>query len=191
MSLEKYIRIYPAIPDAKTITKFLKYLNKTFKDKKFVTGSIAGQQEDIVDKKVRDVEILGLGSQHDSLSNVHWHNYFSYLIIQQMNKYIKDFPDIHRAGIFDMQALRYGVGGHYKFHVDDGPTFNRKYSSILMLNNDFKGGSLCFKLGDSNKIIKMPTKPGHVVIWPSNFMFPHAVEPLTEGVRYSVVSWVL
>ena len=26
--------------------------NKTFKDKKFVTGSIAGQQEDIVDKKV-------------------------------------------------------------------------------------------------------------------------------------------
>ena len=166
------------------------YLNKAFKEKKFVTGSIAGQQEDIVDKKVRDVEILGLGSQHESLSNVHWCNYLSYLIIQQMNKYIKDFPDIHRAGIFDMQALRYGVGGHYKFHVDDGPTFNRKYSSILMLNNDFKGGSLCFKLGDSDKIIKMPTKPGHVVIWPSNFMFPHAVEPLTEGVRYSVVSWM-
>ena len=93
MSLEKYIRIYPAIPDAKTITKFLKYLNKTFKDKKFVTGSIAGQQEDIVDKKVRDVEILGLGPQHDSLSNVHWHNYLSYLIIQQMNKYIKDFAN--------------------------------------------------------------------------------------------------
>ena len=119
---------------------------------------------------------------------MHWHNYLNYLIIQQMNNYIKEFPDVIQAGIFDMQALRYGIGGHYNFHVDDGPTFTRKYSSILMLNNDFKGGNLCFNL--DGKIIKMETKPGHVVIWPSNFMFPHGVEPLTEGVRYSVVSWM-
>ena len=37
----------------------------------------------------------------------------------------------------------------------------------------------------------METKPGHVVIWPSNFMYPHAVEPVKKGIRYSVVSWAL
>jgi|TARA_A100000171_G_scaffold52159_1_gene69315 Rps23 Pro-64 3,4-dihydroxylase Tpa1-like proline 4-hydroxylase len=190
MSLEKYIKVYPAIPDPTTIGKFIQYLNKTFNDKKFVSGSIAGghKKKDIVDKKVRDVEILGLDSLNDSLSNVHWFNYINYLIVQQMSNYIREFPDIREAGIMDMQALRYGIGGHYQFHVDDGPTFNRKYSCILMLNNDFEGGNLCFNL--DGKIIKMETKPGHVVIWPSNFMFPHAVEPLTKGVRYSVVSWM-
>lgn len=190
MSLEKYIKVYPAITDPKTIGKFIQYLNKTFEDKKFVSGGIAGghKQQDIVDKKVRDVDILGLTQLNDSLSNVHWCNYLNFLIINQMRNYIKEFPDIREAGIMDMQALRYGIGGHYQFHVDDGPTFNRKYSSILMLNNDFEGGSLCFNL--DGKIIKMETKPGHVVIWPSNFMFPHAVEPLTKGVRYSVVSWM-
>ena len=70
-----------------------------------------------------------------------------------MNNYIKEFPDVIQAGIFDMQALRYGIGGHYNFHVDDGPTFTRKYSSILMLNNDFKGGNLCFNLDGNTELI--------------------------------------
>tara|TARA_R100001591_G_scaffold3703_4_gene8708 strand:+ start:2718 stop:3290 length:573 start_codon:yes stop_codon:yes gene_type:complete len=189
MYLQKYIKQYPCIPNAKIISNFIKFLNKTFAEKKFVEGSVVGDgTRDITDKSVRDVKILGLNPLDDSLSNVHWHNFLSHLIVQQMNNYIKEFPDIQRAAIFDMQALRYGVGGHYKFHVDDGPTMNRKYSSILMLNNDYEGGSLCFKLDD--KVIKMETKPGHVVIWPSHFMFPHAVEPLTKGTRYSVVSWM-
>ena len=65
---------------------------------------------------------------------------------------------------------------------------NRKYSSILMLNNDYEGGTLCFNVDD--EIVEMETKPGNLVIWPSNFMFPHSVKPLTKGVRYSVVSWM-
>ena len=188
MSLEKYIKTYQAIPHPIIISKFIQYLNKTFDEKKFETGAVVGNGTDVVDKKVRNVDILGLSNQHDSLSNVHWANFINHLVIKQMCKYINEFPDIRRAGIFDMQALRYGVGGHYEFHVDDGPTMDRKYSSILMLNNDYEGGTLCFKL--DNKIIEMETKPGNLVIWPSNFMFPHAVKPLTKGVRYSIVSWM-
>jgi len=191
MSLENYIKVYQAIPHPKIISNFIKFLNKTFSEKKFEKGAILGNDEigrDRVDKKVRDVDILGMNPHHDSLSVVHWHNFLNHLITRQMQNYIKEFPDVGRCGIIDMQALRYGLGGHYKFHVDDGPGLNRKYSSILMLNNDYEGGQLCFKL--ENKIMKMETKPGALVIWPSNFMFPHAVEPLTKGVRYSVVSWM-
>ena len=188
MSLKKYIRSYQAIPDPKIISKFIQFLNKNFKAKEFVDGAVVGDTQDYVRKEVRDVQILGLSNQHDSLSNVHWANFINHLIIQQMNKYINEFPDIKQAGIYDMQALRYGVGGHYKFHVDDGPGMNRKYSSILMLNNDYEGGTLCFKLDD--EIVEMQTTPGKLVIWPSNSMFPHSVKPLTKGVRYSVVSWM-
>jgi predicted 2-oxoglutarate/Fe(II)-dependent dioxygenase YbiX len=52
------------------------------------------------------------------------------------------------------------------------------------LNNDYEGGELImFK----DTQIKMNT--GDVVIFPSNFLYPHKVNPVTKGVRYSCVSW--
>ena len=87
-----------------------------------------------------------------------------------------------------MQGLRYEKGGHYKFHVDDGPGMDRKFSSILILNNDYEGGELCFNKDGREQIVK--NTPGSLVIWPSSFMFPHMVKPLKKGVRYSIVSWM-
>jgi predicted 2-oxoglutarate/Fe(II)-dependent dioxygenase YbiX len=57
-----------------------------------------------------------------------------------------------------------------------------------MLNNDYEGGELCFKLED--KELKITNKPGHLIVWPSSFMFPHKVQPIKKGVRYSIVSWM-
>lgn len=38
---------------------------------------------------------------------------------------------------------------------------------------------------------KIEVKPNRMIVWPSNFMFPHRVAPVTKGVRFSVVSWAL
>ena len=35
----------------------------------------------------------------------------------------------------------------------------------------------------------IPFEAGDVIIFPSNFMYPHRVEPVTKGARYSYVSW--
>ena len=32
---------------------------------------------------------------------------------------------------------------------------------------------------------------GSAVVFPSNFMFPHEVEKVTSGVRYSIMTWIL
>jgi predicted 2-oxoglutarate/Fe(II)-dependent dioxygenase YbiX len=32
-------------------------------------------------------------------------------------------------------------------------------------------------------------KTGDLLIFPSNFLYPHRVEPVTKGVRYSFISW--
>ena len=37
---------------------------------------------------------------------------------------------------------------------------------------------------------KIDLKQGSVLIFPSNFMYPHEVESITKGSRYSFVSWV-
>ena len=30
-----------------------------------------------------------------------------------------------------------------------------------------------------------------MIIWPSTFLYPHTVKPVTKGTRYSVVAWAL
>lgn len=55
---------------------------------------------------------------------------------------------------------------------------------IGMLNDDFDGGE--FYVFDDYKI---ETKKGNVIIFPSNFMYPHRVEKILKGIRYSFVTW--
>ena len=57
-------------------------------------------------------------------------------------------------------------------------------SIVGCLNDNYEGGE--FVMWD--KIIKIPE--GAVLVFPSNFMFPHKVNPVKKGVRYSFVSWV-
>lgn len=52
------------------------------------------------------------------------------------------------------------------------------------LNNDYEGGEFVM-FGDTE--IEFPA--GSVMVFPSNFMFPHEVRPVTAGTRYSYVSW--
>ena len=54
-----------------------------------------------------------------------------------------------------------------------------------ILNNDYTGGE--FKLWGGATI---DIKPGDLLIFPSNFMYPHMVEPVKSGTRYSYISWV-
>ena len=56
---------------------------------------------------------------------------------------------------------------------------------VGLLNNDFKGGKfIMFK----NKEFKL--KQGDLIIFPSNFLYPHEITEVTKGTRYSYVSWV-
>jgi len=58
-------------------------------------------------------------------------------------------------------------------------------SCLGTLNDNYEGGE--FVMWD-NKVI--PFKAGDLLIFPSNFMYPHKVKPVTKGTRYSYISWV-
>lgn len=57
-------------------------------------------------------------------------------------------------------------------------------SIIGMLNNDYEGGKLIFY----DKEYKL--KKGEIIVFPSNFLYPHKVTKITKGERYSFVVWV-
>jgi hypothetical protein len=58
-------------------------------------------------------------------------------------------------------------------------------SVVALLNNEFEGGE--FVMFEDEVI---PLNVGDVMIFPSLFLYPHKVTPITSGIRYSAVSWV-
>jgi len=76
--------------------------------------------------------------------------------------------------------------GEYKEHTDHFDMFPRVLSCSLILNDDYEGGDFSFFGGE----YIVPKKAGSVVVFPSNFCFPHAVKPVTKGNRHSVITWI-
>ena len=57
-------------------------------------------------------------------------------------------------------------------------------SLIIGLNSDYEGGELTFW-----DTFKVKTQTGDIVVWPSCFLYPHQVLPVTKGTRYTAVTW--
>ena len=87
---------------------------------------------------------------------------------------------------------KYQVGSLMEKHWDnihsifDGDIKGIPTLSIIGgLNNNFQGGEI--EMFENTKI---KLKVGEVLIFPSNFLYPHKVCPVTKGTRYSFVNWV-
>ena len=52
-------------------------------------------------------------------------------------------------------------------------------------NDDYKGGN--FLIAEN----EYETAKGSAIVFPSNFMFPHAVKKVEKGTRYSIVTWLM
>lgn len=57
-------------------------------------------------------------------------------------------------------------------------------TALGCLNEDYEGGEFVM-YGDTI----FPFKAGEIKIFPSCFLFPHRIDPVTSGIRYSFVSW--
>jgi len=133
-----------------------------------------------VDRNIRDVQRLllpqnqGIGGILTSTalnSNHYWWQY-----------------DITHSN--QTEFLMYEPDGHYNPHVD---TFHvhsnetRKLTALAFLNDDFEGGQ--FYINANGNVFYPPQQAGTVLVFPS-FMV-HGVEPVTKGIRYSVVTWMV
>lgn len=80
-------------------------------------------------------------------------------------------------------------GGHYDWHVDQGPlVVRRKLSLTLQLSDpaQYEGGELQLYAG--NLIETAPKDRGMLIAFPSYVL--HRVAPLVSGTRKSVVVWI-
>jgi predicted 2-oxoglutarate/Fe(II)-dependent dioxygenase YbiX len=63
----------------------------------------------------------------------------------------------------------------------------RAVSCSFALNDNYEGGEFAFW----NKEKKVVLKKGSVLMFPSNFMYPHEIMPVTKGTRYSIITWFI
>ena len=75
--------------------------------------------------------------------------------------------------------------GEYRSHVDHFDLHPRVLSCSIILNDNYEGGD--FSFFDGEHIIKK--QAGSAVVFPSNFCFPHAVTPVTNGDRHAIITW--
>jgi|VirMetMinimDraft_7_1064189.scaffolds.fasta_scaffold25772_4 predicted 2-oxoglutarate/Fe(II)-dependent dioxygenase YbiX len=189
--LNTYIRIYDNVLLEKNFEIFTKICEEHVE---YEDAKVINHKGDLkVDTEVRNVQMKILSNIKDkSFTTVHWTSLLLYKFTEHIDKYVNDF-NMHnfQCAINDIQILKYTKGGHYKLHCDHGPAVPRTLSLIYFVNDDYQGGDLIFKLINTNDEIKIQNKKNRLIIWPSNFMYPHCVTPVTNGVRYSVVAWAL
>ena len=120
-------------------------------------------------------------------------------IIQELHSTILEYIESLKFSWFNgwtgysrIRFNRYSSGQTMLNHCDhiqsmfDGERKGIPILSIIgILNDDYEGGELIM-FGDK----KIDTKKGDLIIFPSNFLYPHKITPVTKGVRYSYVSWV-
>mgnify|MGYP003666259344 FL=1 len=193
--LQSYIKIYDEVMEKNVLNTFLKICkeNPNFNDAEIASFEKNKPFFNYIDKKIRDVKKWDLHNINEkNITNVFWANYLCF----KFNKCLKEYSNniassFLECSILEMQVLKYEKNGMYNFHVDHGPAVPRTISLIYFLNDDYEGGELCFKFPGNSQELIVEKKANRIIVWPSNFLYPHAVKPVTKGTRYSVVSWAL
>tara|TARA_R110000822_G_scaffold167675_1_gene307850 strand:+ start:1845 stop:2429 length:585 start_codon:yes stop_codon:yes gene_type:complete len=154
---------------------------------------IFSDKKNIIDPIVRKTLTYSMiDVKTNSLTKVHWCNFLTYtfkILVKDYFNFTKLPNNVEQ--IIDIQILKYEKGGHYVFHTDDSRSAHRILSCIFFTNDDYEGGNLLFKYPFKKDIVKIEKKSNRMVIFPSNILYSHSVEPVISGERLSVVSWVL
>ena len=106
------------------------------------------------------------------------------------NKEVFNFDLGKEKTSIDLNLLKYDPGAHFDTHMDlgDGDTSSlRKISFTLWLNDSYEGGKLSFDI--LPELSELKPEIGDIIMFPS--YLTHKVEPITSGVRWSLVGWIL
>ena len=89
--------------------------------------------------------------------------------------YKSKFPFMQSVKLSQIDLLKYEEGRKFTTHIDHNTLLPRSLSIIDQKKQIIK---------------KLNLDKGSIVFFPSNFLYPHGIEPVTKGKRYSIVAWL-
>jgi len=108
-----------------------------------------------------------------------------------IKRYSSDFPLFAVQRTTDFRINRYTAGGFMSKHCDNiHHSHGQQYgypqvSALLYPNDDYEGGE--FFVADHQYL----PKKGSSIVFPSNFMYPHEAKAVTQGTRWSIITWLM
>jgi len=161
-----------------------------------IPAEICDEWIELYDSKVMDG---GISRDQDAVNKEVRRSKIHFVENKAIKEYMKYFCETANREAFgadvsnyiECQFTRYDGddNGFYEYHLDltfEGrkPAFDRKVSCVALLSDpsEFTGGELML-MGDTVNL-----KKGSVVAFPS--FYPHKVTEVTQGTRYSMVSWL-
>ena len=185
-NLEDYIKVYDNFIDYQLCDQIVESL----KDAEWKLHAFYDPKKDDIIRHEKELSVTYLDNlEVQNIQNKIWFGIEQYII--------KDFDFFKNyfcgwSGYSKLRFNRYCVNTRMKIHCDhinslfDGKIKGIPTLSIVgSLNDGYEGGK--FIMWDDTEI-KIPK--GSILIFPSNFLYPHRVEDVTKGTRYTFVSWV-
>ena len=184
--LDAYIKVYDAIPkDLCDITVALLKDSKVVWEQHTFYNNQTGGSDAISGKNELDISYETTAA-NEALMNIIW---------GCIGSYIEELKFEWFDGWAGFSAIRFNKYSESRLmakHCDhihsmfDGERKGVPILSIVgVLNEDYEGGE--FVMFDDTTI-ELPK--GSLLIFPSNFLYPHKVLPVTKGTRHTFVSWV-
>jgi hypothetical protein len=190
IDLSSFIKVYKS-----AISDFLcdKVL-KEFENENFTYSTVSSTGVNYVNTSTRNAKSLNISKYTDYTKKALDQSLYK-IFNSAVEDYVTNSKFIHINKDSGYQLVKYETGGFFKLHTDQNlrdPNLtseirSRVLSGVVVVNNDFVGGDLCFFDGGHRYIPEL--SKGDLIIFPSNFLFPHEVTPVTEGTRYSIVTW--
>lgn len=159
-------------------------------------AKIGGNDKTIANSKYRNNKVDYLTTRFGQNSDLYYaHNILGYYL----KKSLEDLNDIYAFNdkfyskpVFScinndegFQILKYEKGEYYRPHLDASSENKRVLSLIIYLNSDYDGGETSFL----RQKIKVKGNTGDILIFPSNYCFPHTAEEVKSGIKYTMVTW--
>lgn len=141
-------------------------------------------------KNIRNTEIIYMSNPQTIGENKERQKIDKYLFACANNAiqtYIKKFNYCHINKDTGYDLLRYKTGGFYTLHTDAYIEQPRSVSCSFTLNDNYEGGEWAF----FNRELIVKPRRGAAIMFPSNFMYPHEILPVTSGTRYAVITWFI
>ena len=162
--------------------------------KSTVAGTYKGDDSDVVNEDVRKVQEIRL--KNDVVLSDGFKLTKNIIVACEMSNLLNfQFYLKKPYELEDIVVLRYEDTDKYDWHLDIGDcsTSLRKITAIIQLSDekDYEGGEFEFSMsndkGDDN--CYGSRKKGSLILFPS--YLGHRVRPVSSGVRYSIVTWIL
>jgi len=85
--------------------------------------------------------------------------------------------------------VKWSKGKYMDEHCDDIGIAKYNISGIIYLNQEYSGGEINFKTSDTCYSMTIKPNAGDLIIFPGNSNYPHSVNEILSGDRYTMPVW--